>query len=160
MENREHRVQIHLNQKSKTVNFKLDTGSEVNIIQQCIVRQVANTSQLNKPNIILEGFGGYRVRPIGVIKSMCSINKADSGHKWLQFFVVQDGSCRMPILGLPGCICLNMYSSYFVYSINKGDLREDIFIYVPGIGFIANKSSLIVDKSVQPVAKPPRRVPL
>ncbi|KAJ8878571.1 hypothetical protein PR048_019149 [Dryococelus australis] len=106
--------------EGKTVNFKLNTGSEVNIIPQRIVRQVANTSQLNQPLTV---------------------------HKWLQFVVVEDGTCRMPILGLPECICLNLVSCNFVcvYSIYQGDMSED---------------SLIVGKSVQPVAKPPRRVPL
>ncbi|KAJ8896660.1 hypothetical protein PR048_002004 [Dryococelus australis] len=51
------------------------------ILYSSALRQVANTSQLNQYNITLEGFGGKIVRPIDIIKLMCSIKKAESGHE-------------------------------------------------------------------------------
>ncbi|XP_063242528.1 uncharacterized protein K02A2.6-like [Bacillus rossius redtenbacheri] len=150
--------------EGKTVYFKLDTGSEVNIISQSIVKQLARPTQLKWSHITLKGFGGKKVKPVGVIKLMCGVNTADGAQECLEFVVVEDGSCRMPILGLPGCVCLKLVSRSFVHTLHSSVLSEDKFLsefadVFQGVGCIPNKCTLVVDKSVQPVAKPPRRVP-
>lgn len=82
--------------------FKLDTGSQVNVITTTLQRLGADV-KIRKTDVLLESFGGFVVRPIGCInldlqKGCVEINAS--------FMVVDDD--RTPLLGLRSCVELGL----------------------------------------------------
>lgn len=151
---------------NKELEFKLDTGAEINVMPiSCLFKLGVNTDNIcNNRQIILEVFGGNRLRSSGVIKLNCSANKTRNCQ--LSFVVVDDANNNKikPLLGLDGCVKLNLIkriNDLTVDNQKKMEIlkrNEDIF---NGTGLIKNYECHIkVDKSVAPVIRPPRRVPL
>ncbi|CAH0717253.1 unnamed protein product, partial [Brenthis ino] len=151
---------------NKELEFKLDTGAEINVMPiSCLFKLGVNADNIcNNRQIILEVFGGNRLKSSGVIKLKCSANNARNCQ--LSFVVVDDANNNKikPLLGLDGCVKLNLIkriNDLTVDNQKKMEIlkrNEDIF---NGTGLIKNYECHIkVDKSVEPVIRPPRRVPL
>ena len=82
------------------VEFKLDTGAEVNAIPKRLLDRILGKNYVLKPtSIILELYGGHLLRPVGVISfSECELNGVALN---LEFIVADVES--VPLLGLSAC---------------------------------------------------------
>lgn len=82
----------------KAVKFKIDTGSEVNIIPFKVYKSIApdGDQQIQRTRTLLQAYGGTIIRPIGKIKLKC---KNRIKNKMLEFYIV-DLNVKS-ILGLP-----------------------------------------------------------
>ncbi|GFX50424.1 hypothetical protein TNCV_339591 [Trichonephila clavipes] len=92
-------VSLDVNNKCFGVNFKLDTGAEVNILPLYILSMFKVNLKLSKTNISLTTYGNFNLKPNGCLIINCSTDKLKNVP--LPFYVVNVKS--RPILGLRGC---------------------------------------------------------
>ncbi|GFU78976.1 transposon Ty3-I Gag-Pol polyprotein [Trichonephila clavipes] len=125
-------VSLDVNNKCFDVNFKLDTGAEVNILPLNILSMFKVNPKLSKTNISLTTYGNFNLKPNGSLIINCSTDKLKNVP--LPFYVVN------------------------VKSKPKLELRGYIFT---GVGEFPNEPYHIALKdNAVPVIHPPRRVPL
>ena len=149
--------------ENREIRFKLDTGAEVNIIalEQLQALGLYNENSLKKTNIILQMYGGFKLKPVGVINLKCVVNNI---RKWQEFVIVKTKT--QPLLGLNTCIELQLIKRAEEISVNDENKSErDDFIkrnkdVFSGIGNFKDKLRITLKEDAKPVARPPRRVPL
>ncbi|KFM65090.1 hypothetical protein X975_01133, partial [Stegodyphus mimosarum] len=157
-----------------TVTFKLDIGSEVNVVPLKIYKILSAKNSnliLNKYNVVLEAFGGSKVKPDGLLMLQCS---SDGEDHTLEFLIVSSKHI-CPLLGIHACVKLNLIQFINKVGIsNKGKLDQYTIVLPPSKDqFIINNSEvfegvrkfnglckIIVDDQIAPVVRPPCRVPL
>ena len=152
--------------KTQRIRFKLDTGSEANIISRAIFEQLDDKVVLEPPRCRLVTYSGHRIVPQGE-------TTIDVNGQSLKFQVVNNGS---PILGKRACQILNLIR--LVNSVaevtdrtdhrepatrNNGCIAEkmvkeyiDVFT---GLGCIKTNTIIHVNNEIEPVIDPPRRIP-
>ncbi|GFW20262.1 uncharacterized protein K02A2.6 [Trichonephila clavipes] len=91
-------VSLDVNNKCFDVNFKLDTGAEVDILPLYILSMFKVNPKLSKTNISLTTYGNFNLKPNGSLIIHCSTDKLKNVP--LPFYVVNVKS--KPILGLRG----------------------------------------------------------
>ena len=79
----------------KFVEFKLDTGSEANIIPRQIYDNLSMRGKLEETNEVLSSYGNHRVVPVGKVSLSCTVKERTLS---LDFYVVDLES--VSILGL------------------------------------------------------------
>lgn len=141
--------------KGNIVRFKIDTGSEVDILPLKLYKSHLNDKKLESCNIILEAYGGFKIKPIGQI----TVNIFNDKLKEKLTLVVADVKSE-PILGLKTSNMLG-----FIKSIDSVVSSKELFIQnnksiFTGVGKCPQKCSIKLKKCCQPVAHPARRVPL
>lgn len=150
--------------EGEPISFKLDTGSEVNIITKQIFNKIASKSvnvhdSIKKTKIVLEAYGGFKVKPMGIVKLNCKVENLRA----VQNFVIVDLKNVKPILGLKGCTSLNLIKKVNPLECKLDDKEsfinnnKDIF---DGMGKFIEKCSIKIKKNAQPIVQPPRRIPL
>ena len=83
-----------------TVNFKLDTGAQVNILPRHEYRRLANKPALQPARIRLLAYGSNDPLPVDG-QCVCKIEANDRQTKFLQFFIVP--FAEEPLLGISAC---------------------------------------------------------
>lgn len=139
------------------VEFKLDSGADVNILPLKVFK-IINKTKLYKVKPIsvkLESFGGFNVIPIGCIEMMVETR---FGFSLENFFIVDVPSS--PILCRKSCVSLG-----FIKRINVVENTRQKFLYenkdiFEGSGKFPEKCKLLVKENAMPVSKPPHRIPL
>lgn len=138
-----------------TVNFKIDTGAEANILPLNIIKELSKNINIQKTKVVLEAFGGSKILPIGI----CSFNCEYGGNNYKQeFFVVNNNT--NPILGLRSCELLGIIKRIHTVEDTKSDFikrNKEIF---EGTGVFKEKCTLRVKESAIPVIKAARRIPI
>ena len=149
----------------QTINFKLDTGSQTNIIDRATFNRMSNTTR-RPTGCTLTTYAGNRIIPDG--ETTLKVRQTS-----LIFHIVASGG---PILGKQACEHLQLITR--VNTINKqaSEMTEaqatgtseidtahemvkkynDVF---NGLGLIKTDAKLYIDKNVQPSIDPPRRIP-
>lgn len=180
----------------KSVFFKCDTGSMVNILPSYVYDEISTESdcRLNKCNMKLSSYSGDQL----IIRGICSLNcKVGCKVYPTEFYVVDVGkrATAPPILGLQACLEMKLLNVGHIDSIgndtslSSSDLnnkkvpvpttqnekcvstplplnidKKYILSQFPmafqGIGSFAGKCDIHIDKTVNPVVHPPRRIPL
>lgn len=153
--------------ENTNVRFKLDTGSEVNILPSRVFEHI-NTQlrkQLQPTTMVLEAYGGFKIRPKGQMKLF-----AYNGNSKTQLnFLIADGSIK-PILGLQACVTLGFIArtdntndqsttTTYIHSIEEKSFISEYADIFDGLGIIKRNQQLIVSPTERPIAKPPRRIP-
>lgn len=143
----------------KAVEFKIDTGSEINIIPLEVYKSVAQSGnqQMRQTRTLLQAYGGSKIKPVGKVSLEC---KSQSKNEILEFYVV-DLKVKS-ILGLPSIQKLEYIKR--VNNVNEISNKEK-FIQsnidvLTGLGTFENSCTISLKKDSIPVARPYRRVPL
>ncbi|GFT25449.1 transposon Tf2-6 polyprotein [Nephila pilipes] len=152
-------ITLDVNHKCFDVNFKLDTGAEVNILPLYILNMFKVKSKLSETNLFLTTYGNFKLKPNGSLIINCSTNKLKNVP--LPFYVVNVKS--KPILGLKGCKELKLIERIDAIEcsvISKNELIKQYKDVFTGIGEFPSEPYHITlkDNSVL-VIHPPRRVP-
>lgn len=140
------------------ISFKLDTGSDVNVIPVKIFSNLSlKNKKLSECNITLRAYGGSQIKPLGII--CLNIHRNNVTHN--ECFLVVDNDTT-PILGLETCIKLDLIKR--VYSVSQDNQRDtfierniDIF---DGLGRFPETLNIVLKSDATPVSRPPRRIPL
>lgn len=139
------------------IKFKLDSGSDVNVIPLNIYDKIKKSgTKLKQADVILEIFGGDKMKPIGTVDLICSIK--DIVKK--QRFVVVKAEV-MPLLSLQACREFNLIKRvHMIKGYNSKDMfiSENIDVF-EGNGSFKKTCTIEVDKKCTPIACPPRRIP-
>ena len=160
-------VSLSLGPKLVPIQFKLDTGSQVNVLPERVFHQLKHKLPLEKPERHLSAYTGDKLNVLGRFMLNCKYKDLDSE---LEFYVVK--TQYSPILGLKSCLDLQLIK--LVYSVNHADttgacdspgldrasiLSEyaDVF---DGLGLIPGECKIHLDPNAIPVVHPPRRVPI
>ncbi|GBO35876.1 hypothetical protein AVEN_155832-1 [Araneus ventricosus] len=150
-------VTLNANDKYFEVDFKLDTGAEVNILPLYVLNIVKVKPNLSETNLSLTAYGNFKLKPEGTIIINCSTSKLKNIP--LQFYVVNVKS--KPILGLKGCFELKLIESIDAIEcskISKNELIKQYKDVFPGTGEFPDEPYHITLKdNAIPVIHPPRR---
>ncbi|CAL1296652.1 unnamed protein product [Larinioides sclopetarius] len=152
-------VKLNVNDKCFEIDFKLDTGAEVNILPLYVLNVVKVKPKLCETNLSLTAFGDFKLKPEGTLIINCSTSKLKNIP--LQFYVVNVKS--KPILGLKGCIDLKLLERIDAIECSKLSKIELIKQYndvFTGTGeFPDEPYHISLKDNAIPVIHPPRRVP-
>lgn len=150
---------VQLKIRGININFKLDTGADVNVLPQKYLKTMRiEEKELTKTKLKLQGYSGSNISVIG----KCFLKfKHRSTDYILQFIVVDSDSA--PILGRSSCEELNLVKR--VWSINlKNKSNENILEEYPdvfqGIGCLPGKYKIELKHNIQPVVHAPRKLPV
>ncbi|KAJ0169313.1 hypothetical protein K1T71_015197 [Dendrolimus kikuchii] len=135
---------------SKQFILKIDTGSMINVISKMeylnLGFSIMNLMPFTKR---VHSFTGNQLPILGIDKLSIVYNN----NLYLLSFVVADLNCQN-VLGLDGCITLGLINHVNTINIEE---YSDLF---HGLGKLPGKYSIVVDKNVQPVICPARKIPL
>lgn len=142
---------------NKNIEFKIDTGAEVSKIPFKYCAGIIDKNNIKSTKLILECYGGFKVKPMGTITCNCSFK-----HVQLNInFVIADVNAK-PLLGIEACKQLGLIKN--AASVNSfTDVTsilteyQDVF---EGVGTFPESLTIKLKDSAVPVVKPPRRVPL
>ncbi|XP_062603293.1 uncharacterized protein K02A2.6-like [Saccostrea cucullata] len=152
-------INIKLGPNHKEVRFKVDTGSQVNILPESLYIDLAPYHTLGKSKIKLFAYNGHSVHPIGYSVIQSNLKGKDYS---IEYQVVQTHS--HPILGLRACLDLGIvhltYSIVKVMPFSKSHVLSQYSDVFHGIGLFAGECTFQVDPNVRPVVNPPRKVPV
>ena len=131
------------------IKFKLDTGSEADIIPKCDFEKISHAT-LQPTNVKLTSYSGHKLHPIG------QANLRVRG-KVLTFQIVDSGE---PIMGGDSCRMLNLIKRINTMNANEAqNILSDYEDLFTGLGCIRSDYHLFTDPNVLPVVDPPRRIP-
>ena len=142
------------------VNFKLDTGAEVNIIPKYVYEQLIN-APLRPVKCRIVAYSGHRIVPEG--ETTIKIQGQD-----INALVVSEGG---PILGKEACEQLDLVYRVSAVAGNHNanppddstkEAREMVKEFenvFEGLGLIKSNAHIHIDMSVTPTIDPPRRIP-
>lgn len=146
------------------LKFKLDTGSQVNLIPYALYKQMSLNKKPKSCNIILRAYGGQKIVPLFQVELNACINNKNVD---LSFMVIKEKA--QPILGLDGCIKLDLIKKVdnikteLVVNNNKY-CNRDVFIQnnpdvFKGLGLFPDSYKIKIDSNVEGIIRPPRRLP-
>ena len=142
------------------VNYKLDTGSQVNILLKHQYQSLRKKPRLHKTQIKLKSYSKHGIPVLGA----CVLDVERHGKTAKVFFVVVKDATTA-ILGVKACDRLGLVKR--VYTISEGvkdpdslentiGQNSDLF---EGLGCLPGEHKITVDKSVTPVITPCRKIP-
>lgn len=139
------------------ISFKLDTGSDVNVIPLKIYSKLnIKNNKLSDCNMTLKAYGGSEIKPLGI--KHLEVKFGDNVSS--ELFVIVDNDTT-PILGLAACVHFGLINR--VHTISKDDRvgfinnNGDVF---DGLGKFPDMVDIVLKSNVDPVSRPPRRIPL
>lgn len=157
-------VSLLIGPKQQSVQFKLDTGSAVNIISCQIFNSLRLTGPLEPPDSKLTSYSGNMIPVLGKVQLHCRYKAKDI----LTTFYVVD-TAAPPLLGFRSCIDLGLIQlTYSVDMSTPADTTTGLTKQVimtkhadlfQGVGKIPGKCKLHVKEGAVPVVNAPRRVP-
>jgi len=82
----------------KNVNFKLDSGAEVNTLSENDCEKLNLMKEIKKSNIVLEVYGDFKMKPIGVVKAILTLGDQNIETEFVVINKIYDSKS---IIGLP-----------------------------------------------------------
>lgn len=117
---------IQINESN--VKVKLDTGADVNVLPLNIYNKVKKSNvKLESTNMILESFGGNKIKPLGITELLCTIKNVT---KKQEFVIVKADTT--PLLGLYTCREFNLIKRiHILQNLNIKDkfISENVDIF-------------------------------
>ncbi|CAG2196344.1 unnamed protein product [Mytilus edulis] len=143
---------------SKPIKFKLDTGSQVNILPKHIFESLKFNGTLKKSPRILTAYNGNALPSLGVCCLPCEHGSVNSK---LEFYCLDTNS--PPILGMQSCLDYELIK--LVYStettctsdsdpMTKSSVLKDYSDIFKGVGLVSGKATIHIDSEVPPVVHP------
>jgi hypothetical protein len=160
---------LELNVESKSVNFQLDTGSDVTVIPLQLKEDLFPCIDIKKCNIRFRNFDQTVSQPVGILENLTV--KFNDITKQLNVFVTKNSPCiigrdwlKELMLWPPTFITNNMYTlSKSVNNVSeaRAEIKERFAeVFSPGWGnFKGETISLKLKPEAKPKSLPVRRVP-
>jgi len=155
-------VLIDLGPNKTPVNFKIDTGSECNIISHETFQKLKLSYPLEPPDSKLTSYSGDLIKVIGKVRLPCSYksNKISAS-----FYVVENSATSL--IGLRSSLDLRLIKmTYSVENsrkepkiLTKDSVMSEYKTLFNGIGVIPGFAKLHLKEDSTPVVNPPRKVP-
>lgn len=155
--------------ENKKVNFKCDTGAQVNVISLSDLKKIVDDDKnisFSETRTVIEVFGGGKLMPLGKVTLRVFKNFDEKECFQLEFIIIKEQV--RPILGLNSLIKLSMMNNININTIktekecNNNNKEKIINInneLFQGVGEFKSPLQLRIQSGVEPVVRPPRRVP-
>ncbi|XP_060073561.1 uncharacterized protein K02A2.6-like [Ylistrum balloti] len=148
----------NLNINGTNVRFKLDTGSQANIISDKLFNclNVEPKIKLSDTATRLSSYTGNKIP----IKGKCRLQCLNEN---VEFYVAREDT--VPLLGFKSCQDLGLVKVVMMTekvtepSVDKQDPTSKFLEIFKGLGCLKEPYTIKVDKSVTPVVNPPRKIP-
>ncbi|XP_028177969.1 uncharacterized protein LOC114365564 [Ostrinia furnacalis] len=140
-----------------SVQCKLDSGADVSVMPIKVFNRI-NTNlnlKLRECNLKIESFAGEKVKPKGMISLRCKFKNFEC----YENFIVLD--CSNVLLGLSGCIALNLIKRINNVEINKDKekfIKENIEVF-EGVGRLPGVFEFPVKNTDDQICHPSPRLP-
>jgi hypothetical protein len=145
------------------VDFKLDTGADVNLISRKIFEQICHESknnfkiESNCPS--LHAYNNSEIETCGQVRLNIMLQGKCLN---LKFIIVKQSLC--PILGLSACNKLGLISRNHVQEVkqagDKTSLVNEFNDVFEGVGCFPTNYSIQLKENAIPSSKPPNRIPI
>ncbi|PIK58309.1 hypothetical protein BSL78_04815 [Apostichopus japonicus] len=146
---------INLLVEDEKVNFKLDTGSQCNVISSSVLENMENV-KLQRSKMHLITYSGHKLQPMGKCVLLC---EHKNRYYDLSFQVVK--GMKKPLPGLKACTALGLIQRIDSVESSKTPEPQDNYSDVfKGLGCLPGKVTLKVKEGSRPVVHPPRKVPI
>ena len=132
-----------------SVKFKVDTGSQVNILPSSVYKQLKVRSKLAKPTTRLTSYSGEDLK----VQGHTSLRSRD---KLIEFYIVE--TTQNPILGLSTSQKLGIIKIVLNVDSNNCFFKRHSKLF-QGLGCLKTPYHIKIDRSVNPVVSPPRNQP-
>ncbi|XP_056891952.1 uncharacterized protein K02A2.6-like isoform X1 [Takifugu flavidus] len=147
---------VQVGPNKTVVHFKLDTGTDTNVINPDILRSLGLQDTLEPSLRPLYGYGGEQLS----VKGKCNIKCQYKDTKLTLKVHVVDTRAP-PVLGLKACLDFGLIKLILSVSdtpdVSILDKFADVFT---GIGLFPGECTIHLDPKAIPVVHPPRRVPI
>lgn len=154
-------IEVHNGTK---INFKLDTGAQVNIIPAKFLKELKiHENNLIQENTKLSTYTGNNIKILGKCILKCKVKDRST---YLTFYIVNESNVQ-PILGKVDCEKLNIIKLVEAVETQNNDNSNkyenvinnfsDVFC---GIGCLEGTYKIEIDPNVKPVIHAPRKVPI
>ena len=131
------------------IKFKIDTGSQVNVLPLNIFKQMSKRPHLNTAKIRLIGYTGDALSVVGRCELIVQ------GHP-LEFYIVRTN--QSPILGLKASEYLHVIK--VIMNVGCQSILSQYSKVFEGSGCLSKSYHIKVDPEVTPVICPPRNQPV
>ena len=141
---------------STPIEFKIDTGSQVNIIPFKSYFKMKHRPHIKRSHTHLSSYGGTSLKVRGMCDLPCKYKDCDTH---LEFYIVDTDSPA--ILGLRACIDLQLIQ--LIMSVDKQEcinVEQEYADIFQGIGCFEGECKIHIDPNITPVVNAPRRVPV
>ncbi|CAC5421269.1 unnamed protein product [Mytilus coruscus] len=135
--------------QGKTVQFKIDTGAQVNILPLSIYKKLSNL-KLSKTSTSLTSYSGDKLKVVG----KCLLHLKD---KNCEFFVTNTN--QSPLLGFKASHELGLIHDIMTVQTDVDDPVKLFPKVFTGLGCLEKPYHIKIDSSVNPVINPPRKIP-
>lgn len=140
------------------VEFKLDTGSDVNCIPINVVRKL-NIKVHDFENTPVLDYSGNKIRIYGKVKLSC-VDASDKCERVADFLVV--GDSFEPLLGLSSCVAFGLVTRlHTIYDFPncKDEFIKQFHDVFEGLGKIPGKCSIVLKEGSVPTVHYKKRIP-
>ena len=157
-------VTMNLVGVKKSMEFKLDTGAQVNVIPWCVAETLDTFPKLQPVHNHLYGYSGKHLDVKGQCKIECRYRDIC---RELVFYVVNTDA--PPVLSLKSCLKMNLIKLILSTEITKrdngpriteDDLLQDYKDVFTGIGLFPGEHRIEIDPNVNPVIHAARKIPI
>ena len=153
---RDERWSQNLRVAGRTISFKLDTGSDVNIISELEYRTITPKPRLEKSETVMTSYSGGPIPSLGVC---CVSVQYKKRHIYAYMEVVRDER-RPALLGGTNCARLGLVKR--VHAVTTKDMKSNILKSHPqlfhGSGSLPGVHTIVLKDDAAPVIHAPRRV--
>ncbi|XP_049527323.1 uncharacterized protein K02A2.6-like [Dermacentor silvarum] len=140
------------------IQFKVDTGSQANLLPLSLFNRIANASTPRKSAAVLTAYNGSAIKHVGVATEDLEISETQHS---VSFFIVKKG--RQAILGLKACQQFGLIP-VTADAVNVGYTRTEFQLAFPdlfsGTGCVERPYKMVLREDAVPVVQPARRVPI
>ena len=153
---RDERWSQNLRVEGKTISFKLDTGSDGNIISELEYRTITPKPKLEKSETVMTSYSGGPIPSLGVC---CVSVQYKKRHIYAYMEVVRDER-RPALLGGTDCARLGLVKR--VHAVTTKDMKSNILKshlqLFHGSGSLPGVHTIVLKDDAAPVIHAPRRV--
>ena len=139
------------------INFKLDTGAEINVLPNKIYKKLSPRPELKKTSISLRAYNNTEIPTLG----KCTIKLNNKNIQTHATFIIADINSK-PVLSARTCEELNLIKRIFKINNESDSLQglvekcDDCF---GEIGTLLSTHHITLNEDIKPVIHPPRTVP-
>ena len=145
---------VILESNGTNINYKLDTGSQVNILPKKEYTKLIHKPKLHPAKVKLNAYNGTDI-PV-VSKCIVTLKNGYQEYKVLLIVAEMDS---VPLLGLNTCKKLNLVNRVMTVDCEYSSLINEYSDCFGEIGSLSKVHHLTIDGNFSPVIQAPRKVP-
>ena len=145
---------VILESNGTNINYKLDTGSQVNILPKKEYTKLIHKPKLHPAKVKLTAYNGTDIPVV----SKCIVTLKNGYREYKVLFIVAEMD-SVPLLGLNTCKKLNLINCVMTVDCEYSSLINEYSECFGEIGSLSKVHHLTIDGNFSPVIQAPRKVP-